>query len=314
MSPQSKQKSKRRMKFVSMLLKRPRLLFVWLAEHGWFTHMDDEKYLRLFYRAKMGRTLHLDPPVTLNEKVQWLKLHDRDPLHCKLVDKAAVRGYIAEMIGAEYLIPMLGVWDDPDEIDFSELPERFVLKCTHNSGGAIVCADKAAFDEARARKELKRQLKRNYYTVGREWLYKDVPRRVLAEAFIGSEEGVLPADYKFFCFNGVARALIVCLNRVGNRVNSYYFDRDFQLFPIQRTTIEKPADFIIEKPPHFEQMLGLAEKLSRGMPYVRIDLYDTPDGIRFGEFTFFGKSGFEYLYTEEGDRIMGGFLKLEEKQ
>lgn len=297
---------------IKALLRNPRGLFVWLAERGCFHWMKDETYLKCFYRAKMGRTLNLAAPETLNEKVQWLKLHDRDPLHCLLVDKIAARAHIAGAIGRGYLIPLLGVWEKPEEIDFTALPERFVLKCSHNSGGAIICTNKAALDLPEVRKSLRRQLRRNYYWLSREWLYKNVPPRILAEAFIGGEDGAIPMDYKFFCFHGVVRAMIVCHSRTHKHVNSYYFDREFRPLYVHTRTIHMPDDLVIEKPARFLEMRDLAERLSQGMPYVRIDLYDTPDGIRFGEFTFFGKSGFEYGYTLEGDRLLGSYLNLEE--
>ena len=297
---------------IKTLLRNPRSVFVWLAERGCFRWMKDELYLRCFYRAKMGRKLNLDAPQTLNEKVQWLKLHDRNPLHARLVDKLGAREYIAKTIGEGCLIPLLGVWKNPNRIDFSALPDRFVLKCSHNSGGTIICTNKAALNPSAVRRNLRRQLRKNYYWFSREWLYKDVPPRVLAETFIGGEDGSIPKDYKFFCFHGTARAMIVCESRTIKHVNSYYFDREFRPLYVHTRTILKPDGLVIEKPSHFEEMRNFAERLSQGMPYVRIDLYDTPDGIRFGEFTFFGKSGFEYGYTLEGDALLGSYLNLEE--
>lgn len=300
---------------IKALLRNPRGLFVWLAERGCFRRMSDERYLKIFYRAKMGRRLRLSPPVTYNEKVQWLKLHDRDPLHRMLVDKIAVRDFVEKKIGGGYLTPLLGVWSNPEEIDFDALPERFVLKSSHNSGGVITCLDSAAFDREGAKRALTAQLKKDYYSVGREWLYKDIPRRVFAEEYIGGEDGTPPRDYKFYCFNGVVRALIVCMNRAGKHVNYYFFDRDFNMFPLNRQTVRLLSDSgakKIEKPPHFEEMVALAETLSKGISHVRVDLYDTSAGARFGEYTFFDSSGFDEDYTREGEKILGGFWKLEE--
>ena len=293
-------------------LRHPGKLFVWLAEHGWFRRMKDEAYLKRFYRARMGKELHLDPPVTMNEKIQWLKLHDRNPEHARLVDKIAVRAFVSERIGAEYLTELLGSWSNANEIDFSKLPERFVLKCTHNSGGVLVCKDKSRFDEKMARKALNRQLKRNYYAQGREWLYKDIPPRILCESFIGDAEGNLPDDYKFFCFDGVARAVCVCTNRSEKHADYFFFDREFSRFPVNDATANLPEDFVFPKPARFEAMRALAEALSAGISHVRVDLYDTAAGVRFGEMTFFDQSGFADDYVGDGDRIMGEFLKLEE--
>jgi len=295
------------------LLQNPRRGFVWLAEHGWFRGMDDEAYLKRFYRARLGRELHLDPPITMNEKLQWLKLHERKPEYVPLVDKVAVRDYVSKTIGEAHLTELLGVWDDPAQIDFARLPERFVLKCSHNSGGVIVCQDKANFDVKAAVRSLKRQMKKNYFSIGREWLYREIPPRVLCEAFIGGPGGALPDDYKFFCFDGVARAVCVCTNRSAKHADYYFFDREFNRFPVNEATAKLPEDFVFAKPARFEEMRVLAEALSGGIKHVRVDLYDTEAGVKFGEMTFFDQSGFADDYIGEGDRIMGEFLQLEEQ-
>lgn len=294
-------------------LRHPGKAFVWLAEHGWFRGMDDEAYLKRFYRARMGKKLNLNPPETMNEKIQWLKLHDRNPEHVRLVDKFAVRAFVSETVGSQYLIELLGSWDNANEIDFSKLPQRFVLKCSHNSGGVLVCRDKTRFDVKAAKKSLNRQLKQNYYAQGREWLYRDVPPRVLCEAFIGDADGTLPDDYKFFCFDGVARAVCVCTNRSEKHADYLFFDRDFNRFPVNEATANLPEDVAPPKPARFEEMRALAQKLSGGIKHVRVDLYDTKEGIRFGEMTFFDQSGFADDYVGDGDRIMGEFLKLGEQ-
>ena len=294
-------------------LKNPHKVFSVLAKRGWFSHMDDEKYLKKLYRARLGKKLHLDPPVTMNEKVQWLKLHDRDEQHVRLVDKAAVRDFVAETIGGEYLVPLLGVWDDPGEIDLTKLPGRFALKCTHNSGGVILCADKRNFDAGAAKKKLKKLLKQDYYKQYREWLYKDVPRRVLAEAYIGSDDGTPPDDYKFFCFDGVVRAICVCTNRSAKHADYFFFTPAFEPLPVNEATANMVNSADIRRPERLEEMIALSEKLSAGIKHVRVDLYDTPEGVRFGELTFFDQSGFADDYVGDGDRIMGEFLLLEEQ-
>ena len=294
-------------------LKNPRIVFIWLAERGFFRKMDDEAYLKRFYRARFGKELHLNPPVTMNEKIQWLKLHDRDEAHARLVDKVAVRDYVAGKVGSAVLVEQLGVWNRAEEIDFSALPERFVLKCTHNSGGVIVCPDKSKLDRAGTVKKLAAQLKKNYYDNGREWLYKNVTPRVVAEAFIGSADGTLPDDYKFFCFDGAVRAVCVCTNRSAKHADYFFFDRDFQRLPVNKATANLPESFVFPKPTRYDEMLRIAETLSSGIQHVRVDLYDTEQGVRFGELTFFDQSGFADDYVGDGDRIMGEFLKLEEQ-
>ncbi len=295
------------------LAKNPRLLFIWLAERGWFRKMDDEAYLKRFYRARFGKELHLNPPVTMNEKIQWLKLHDRDTAHSLLVDKVEVRAYVEKKAGVELLTDLLGVWDKAEEIDFDALPERFVLKCTHNSGGVIVCSDKARFDRKSAVKSLAAQLKKNYYAQGREWLYKNVRPRVIAETFIGGVDGTLPDDYKFFCFDGIVRAVCVCTNRSNKHADYYFFDREFHRFPVNEATANMPEGLVIHKPARYDDMILIAELLADGMKHVRVDLYDTESGVRFGELTFFDQSGFADDYVGDGDRLMGEFLKLEEQ-
>ena len=295
------------------LVKNPRILFIWLAERGCFRKMDDETYLKRFYRARFGKELHLNQPVTINEKIQWLKLHDRDESHVRLVDKAAVRDYVAETIGADRLIDLLGIWDKAEEIDFAALPDRFVLKCTHNSGGVIVCKDKSNFDRKAAVRNLAKQLRKNYYTQGREWLYKNIPPRVMAEAFIGGADGSLPDDYKFFCFDGVVRAVCVCTNRSNKHADYFFFDRDFVRLPVNEASVNMPAGFIIPKPERYDEMVRVAEALAKGIKHVRVDLYDTEQGVRFGELTFFDQSGFADDYVGDGEYVMGEFLKLEDR-
>ncbi len=294
-------------------IQNPHKGFSVLAKHGWFSRMDDETYLKKLYRARLGKKLNLDPPVTINEKIQWLKLHDRNPEHVKLVDKAAVRDFVAETIGCEYLVPLLGKWENPDDIDFEKLPERFVLKCTHNSGGVILCADKRRLDIASAKKKLKKLLKQDYYKLYREWLYKDVPRCVLAEEYIGAADGTPPDDYKFFCFDGIVRAICVCTNRSGKHADYYFFTPEFEPLPVNEATVNMPKDATVKQPERLDEMIALSEKLSAGMKHVRVDLYDTADGVRFGEVTFFDQSGFADDYVGDGDRIMGEFITLEEQ-
>ncbi len=296
---------------IKSLWKNPWKLFVILTHYGFFTHIADEPYLRLVYRGVTGRRLRLDPPETYNEKMQWLKLHDKNPAYPKLVDKLAVREFVRECVGGELLNPLLGVWSDPRDIDFSALPERFVLKCSHDSGSAILCYDKAALDEAKTRRTLKRLLAKDYAAPGREWPYKDVPRRILAESYIGSADGTPPVDYKFFCFDGKARIVLVCVSHHGAHAENYTFNMEFEPVSIYRAGSNRPADFTPERPPHFAEMIEIVEKLAKGFKHMRVDLYDTPDGIRFGELTLHSSSGLSQTLLETGDRLLGDYLNLE---
>lgn len=291
-------------------LQNPCKIFVALTHRGWFERMDDELYLRLLYRGVMGRKLHLNPPKTYNEKVQWLKLHDKNPIYPKICDKIAVREIVRERIGESYFTPILGVWDDPDDIDFTALPEQFVLKCTHDSGGVILCPNKAELDEQAARESLKTWLKRDYSIAGREWPYRFVPRRVLAEAFLPGTNGARPDDYKFYCFDGKPRVLLVCTNRVKAHADYLYFDMERKPFRINEISKNLPEGYTLLRPPHYDEMVSLASRLSAGFPHVRVDLFDTPEGIRFGEITLYDQSGLNDDYYYESDLEMGAMMDL----
>ena len=273
---------------------------------------SDEAFLKMKYRLIMGKKLDLDNPKTFNEKLQWLKLHDRKAEYTMMVDKYAVRGYIAEKLGEEYLIPLLGVWDDPDDIDFDALPDKFVLKCNHNSGtGMCICRDKSKLDIEKVKKELRKGLKQDYYLTGREWPYKNVKRKILAEKFMADDTHVndLP-DYKFFCFSGEPRIILVCSERFskgGLREN--FYDINWNLLELQRPTHKNTED-IIEKPKNLGLMLDLAKKLSQNIEFSRIDFYEVNGKVFFGEITFFPASGFEEFTPEEWDYKLGEYIKL----
>ena len=295
---------------IGAFLHNPCKIFVALTHRGWFEKMDDERYLRLLYRGVMGRKLHLNPPRTYNEKVQWLKLHDKNPIYPQLCDKIAVREIVKERIGEDYFTPILGVWDDPDEIDFAALPDRFVLKCTHDSGGVILCPNKAEFDEEAARESLKNWLKRDYSIAGREWPYRFVPRRVLAEAFLPGTDGARPDDYKFYCFDGEVRIILHCTNRVKAHADYLLFDMERNPYRINDITIALPEGYVMSRPPHLDEMIEIARRLSAGFTHVRVDLFDTPQGVRFGEMTLYDQSGLNNDYTYEGDLDMGKMIDL----
>lgn len=298
-------------KKIGSFIHNPCKLFVALTHHGFFERMNDERYLRLLYRGVMDRKLHLNPPQTYNEKVQWLKLHDKNPIYPQLCDKIAVREIVRERVGDAYFTPILGVWDDPDEIDFAALPEQFVLKCTHDSGGVIFCPNKAELDIDTARANLKAWLKRDYSIAGREWPYHFIPRRVLAEAFLPGTGGTRPDDYKFYCFDGKVCVMLICTNRRKSHADYLLFDMEYQPYRINDITIALPEGYQMPRPPHLDEMLNLAERLSAGFKHVRVDLFDTPEGIRFGEITLYDQSGLNNDYTHEGDLDMGKFINIE---
>ncbi len=284
-----------------------------IINRGFWRILGDEYFLRLKFYILMGRPLNLTNPQTFNEKLQWLKLHDRKPEYTTMVDKYAVRGYIAEKLGEEYLIPLLGVWDDPEEIDFDKLPDRFVLKCTHDSGGVVICRDKSQLNSIQVKKKLKKNLKRNFYSITREWPYKNVPRKIIAEKYMTDESGVTElTDYKFFCFDGYVDCVMVCLERTVNDAKYYFFDRQWNLKRLNKRGQAAPENFTINKPEHMDAMFTVAEKLSRGLPFVRVDLYQSEGKIYFGELTFFPASGFDANLLKETDKYFGRLIKERE--
>lgn len=251
-------------------------------------------------------------PITFNEKLQWLKLYDHKPVYTTMVDKYEAKQYVADRIGKEYIIPTLGVWDRFDEIDFSKLPDQFVLKCTHDSGGLVICKDKSQLDLDSARKKINNCLKRNYFWVGREWPYKNVKPRIIAEKYMEDPETKELRDYKFFCFNGVAKALFIASDRqtAGEETKFDFFDINFNHLPF--TNGHPNAEIAPTKPDSFSEMVTLAEKLSKGIPHVRVDFYDVNGKVYFGELTFSHWSGFVPFRPKEWDEIFGSWIVLPE--
>lgn len=283
------------------------------SARGKYNDMPDREYLQRRFQAELGKSLDLDNPQTFNEKLQWLKLYNRKPEYTMMVDKYKVREYIAQTLGEEYLIPLLGVWDDPDEIDFDALPDQFVLKCNHNSGlGMCICKDKSKLDISKVRAELRKGLKENYYIRHREWPYKDVPRKIIAEKYMEDASGEL-RDYKFYCFNGVMKFVMINSDRNTDKpTRADYFDCDFNWLDF--TWGYSHAEVHPQKPEQFEKMVAIAERLSKGLPHIRVDLYDCNGKIYFGELTFFDGSGFYKIEPLEWDYKIGEMLKLPSKQ
>lgn len=285
--------------------------FLILSGQGFYDNMDDEAYLKRKYKACMGKEIHLDSPQTFNEKLQWLKLYDRKPEYTTMVDKYAVKMYVADIIGEKYIIPTLGVWNHFDEIDFDKLPNQFVLKCTHDSGGIVICKDKNKLDLKSAKKKIEKSLKQNYYWSGREWPYKDVKPRIIAEEYMIDESGYELKDYKFFCFNGEPKMMFIATDR-GSDTKFDFYDMEFNHLPF--TNGHPNANKQIKKPKNYSTMLALSAKLSFGIPHVRVDFYNINGKIYFGELTFFHWSGLVPFEPEEWDYKLGSWLKLPERK
>ncbi len=284
------------------------------AGRGKYDKLPDREYLEKKFYAMLGYSLDLTNPQTFNEKLQWLKLYDRKPDYTMMVDKYKVREYIKEKLGEEYLIPLLGVWDNAEDINFDKLPNRFVLKCNHNSGlGMYICKDKSKLTEKQIkviRKNLTKGLQQDYYLTGREWPYKDVPRKIIAEKYMEDETGQL-RDYKFYCFNGEPKIIMINSDREIEKTKADYFDMDFNWIDLKwgyEHALVKPS-----KPINFEKMKELAVVLSKNIPELRVDFYEVNNKIYFGELTFFDGSGFDKIEPEEWDEKLGDWIILPQK-
>lgn len=271
------------------------------------TWLPDSLYLKIMFRLKMGHRLDLKNPSTFNEKLQWLKLYNRKPEYTRMVDKSEAKIVAENILGKGYVIPTLGVWDKFEDIDFNSLPDRFVLKTTNGGGGGgvIICRDKTKLNSVSAAKQLNSSLKANIYRHLKEWPYKNVKPRILAEQFMVDESGEL-RDYKFYCFNGEPKVFLVASERFsGHRT---YFDMEGNHLPFTQGGTNNPVTPAL--PSTFEEMKQVAKKLSHGLPHVRIDLYSVDEKVYFGEFTFFDSSGFEKFTPREWDDVFGEWLEL----
>lgn len=274
--------------------------------------MDDVSYLRLKYLAMMGKQLDLESPRTFNEKLQWLKLYDRKPEYTKMVDKYEVKKYVAEKIGEQYIIPTIGVYDRFEDINFDELPSQFVIKCTHDSGGLVICNDKAKLNIKEAKKKINNSLKKNYFWSGREWPYKNVKPRVLVEKMLPELDGDV-IDYKFMCFDGKVRLIFTCSERRSkDGLKVTWFTPDWKQLDFTRHYPSSKKK--IDKPKNLNLMIKIAEELSRGIPFVRIDLYNIDGKIYFGEYTFYPGTGLEEFEPEEWDEKIGEMLVLPQEK
>lgn len=277
-----------------------------------FRYMKDEKYLRLKYRIYYGKKLNLEKPETFNEKIQWLKLYNRNPQYARMVDKADVKDYIADIIGEDKIIPTYGIWESFSDIDFDSLPEQFVLKCTHDSSSVVICRNKSEFDIEKAWERINRGLTKDFYSAGREWAYKKIKPRIIAEKYMtdsGDDSSSELRDYKFFCFNGTVRCLKVDFDRfVKHRAN--YYDIQGSFLPFEEVVCPSGPDKEIILPPNLDEMVLIAQKLADGIPFVRVDLYNVDGKIYFGEMTFYPASGFGFFNPNEWDYTLGSWLTL----
>ena len=275
---------------------------------GMHSTMPDDIYLKKIYRAHLSKELDLDSPKSFNEKLQWLKLHDRNPAYHQMADKSQVKQFVADKIGESYIIPTLGVFDRFEEIDFDSLPNAFVLKCTHDSGGVVICENKADFNKDEAKKTIERFLKRDYYSQWREWPYQGLPHRIIAEEYIGTGKGL--TDYKIHCFNGEPKLILVCKDRFSETgLTEDFFTETWEHLPVRRPD-HPNASASIKKPEQLDELLRLSRVLAKSIPFVRIDFYINEGQILFSEITFFPAAGLSPFIPDKWDIIFGDMLDI----
>lgn len=272
--------------------------------------IPDKLYLKILFYKHFKRNLDLNNPKTLNEKIQWLKINDKRIECTQLADKYSVRSYVEEILGTEYLIPLLGVWDTPEDIDFSSLPNQFVLKSNHDSKGVMICKDKNNFDIDAAKKFLNSRLNRNGFWYGREWPYKNIKPCIIAEQYMTDESSTELKDYKIMCFNGRPDNIMVCSNRSNGHVDFNYFDLSWNPLTFNKVDENSQSQNRIQKPKNLAKMIEIAKIFSKDFYFARIDLYNVDGQIYFGEITFYPASGFDQDLTESTDYMLGSKLKL----
>lgn len=296
------------MKKIIHILKKPSLIFLTAGHRGLLNWVNDELYLKIAFKIRTGKSLNLKDPVLFNEKLQWLKLYDRKSIYSLMVDKYEAKKYVANIIGEKYIIPTIGVWDKVEDIDFKSLPRQFVLKCTHDSGGVIICKDKNKLSIEDTRKKLKQGLKYNFYGSLREWPYKNIKPRIIGEKFMQNKEDANLNVYKIFCFSGEPTIIQAIQNDKTDYETIDYFDTNWnvlnlrQNFPNSQKKLSKPKKLL--------EMLFLSRKLSKNLPFIRIDFYEVNGFVYFSEFTFYSDGGMENFYPEEWDKILGDKIIL----
>ena len=278
-----------------------------------FRLLPDKTALKIQYRNVFLKKLDLKNPQTFNEKLQWLKLYNRRPEYTKMVDKYEAKKYVASLIGEEHIIPTLGVYDSFDEIDFDALPDQFVLKCTHGSGDVVICRDKQTFDKDSAGAKLTKALKTDYYKIGREWPYKNVPHRIIAEPYMEDDKTKELPDYKVYCLNGRCEYVMTCIGRFNGGTKFLYFDRRWNLVKeFSNHGMQYGDSLNVDKPAQLEKMFEFAEVLSRHLPFVRADFYICNNQLYFGELTFFPSSGFDVKRRPELQEYLDNNLRIKE--
>lgn len=294
-------------------IKHPSKILLYLFNKNFFFFLRDETYIKIKYRLVTGKKLNLSNPVLFNEKMQWLKLYDRKKEYTNMVDKYEAKKYVSNIIGDDYIVPTIGLYERFDDIDFEQLPNQFVIKCTHDSGGIVICKDKSKFNISNARNKINKFLKREYFYIHREWPYKNVKPRIIIEKYLEDANNKSMRDYKFFCFNGEPKIMYISEGLENHKTASMsFFDMDFKLTDCKRKDY-KLLNNVPEKPHNFEKMKKLAATLSKGVPHLRVDFYDIDGKIYFGELTFSTCAGIIPFEDEKWNKIMGDWIELPKK-
>lgn len=296
------------LKKVWKCLKKPSKVLLFLDRKG-IIHLNDKLFLSIRYKSIFNKKLNLENPKSYNEKLQWLKLYDRKPIYTTMVDKYKVKKYVSDIIGEEYIIPTLGIYNKFDDINFDELPNQFVIKCTHDSGGLVIIKDKKKLNIQEVRKKINKCLKKNFYYSGREWPYKNVKPRIIIEKYMVDDVEKELRDYKFFCFNGNVKFFKVDFNRFIEHHANYY-DVNLNIMPFGELDYLPDYKKKIDLSSNIYRMIELAEKMSQNIPFVRIDFYNVNGKIYFGEITFYPASGFGKFEPEQWDTKIGEWIKI----
>lgn len=300
------------MKVISYI-KNPIKIIQYIFNKGYLNFIPDSIFLKMKYKLEMGKKLNLDNPQTFNEKLQWLKLNDRKDIYTTMVDKYAVKEYVGNIIGNEYIIPTLGVYDKFDDINFDELPKQFVMKCTHDSGTVVICKDKKNFDIKKARKKINKYLKRKYYYIHREWPYKNVKPRIIIEEFMEDDTYKELRDYKVYAFNGKCDYVMLCFDRFkADGTKFIYFDKNWNIKKeFSKDGLKYGNNIKVERPKNLKTMFELASKLSKGIKFVRVDFYEVNGKLYFGELTFFPSAGLDNTRTQAVNEYLDNELILD---
>lgn len=290
----------------------PDWLFIAMVHIYYLNWLPERWWININYKKRLGKKMNWEKPTGFNAKLQWLKLYYRNPAYVTLSDKYLVRSYVSEQIGEEYLVPLLGVYDCFEDIDFDSLPNRFVLKCTHDSGSVVVCKDKSQLDVNKTKRFFKRKLDMNYYYTSREWAYKLVEPRIIGERYLVGDGNKGLNDYKFFCFSGEPRCILMVSDRFDGGLKVDFYDTNWCLMPFKMQYPRSGKTF--PKPQNYDKMLSLCRILSKDFPFVRVDFYESEGRIYFGELTFYPNGGFSEFWPDEYDEVLGSWLQLPERK